>query len=295
MKTRILFFGCLVASLSFSQTTVTFYPSKDVSLGYHDNFNTANTNYEWAYQFAGYVIDGANGGYNKNRALIQFDLTSISTATIIDSAKLYFYHYEDYTVAPLDQGHAGNNSCYLKKVSASWDEMSVTWNSQPNTTDVDMVTVPQSTSPTQDYVIDLTVLTQYFISNPSMNNGLKFGLINEVLGNNLSFYSSNSIDSAKRPKLVVYYGGGQTNDIDENTISDSKVYPNPVDNVLTVKSKNIESVNVYDQTGKIVVRAFNETHEEALKLDVSKLSSGNYILEIFSIGGTKSQMKFVKK
>lgn len=73
------------------------------------------------------------------------------------------------------------------------------------------------------------------------------------------------------------------------------VYPNPVTNILSFKDTNdlkIESVKITNVLGETVY--INKTVENKNTIDVSKLSSGIYILSIVSENGTQ-QFKFIKK
>lgn len=72
----------------------------------------------------------------------------------------------------------------------------------------------------------------------------------------------------------------------------SVVYPNPVQNVLKIESSgNIQSIRITNILGKIVY--FNNTSENFSQLDLSKLESGIYIVEILFADG-KSIHKILK-
>lgn len=281
----------------FSQITEkVFYPSKDVSLGYHDNFSTENTNYGWAYQFAGYVINGALGGINSNRALTAFDLSSIPVGTVIDSARLSFYSFHDYSPSfPLYYGHYGNNACYLKKVVSAWEENQVTWNSQPQTTDVDGIVLPQSTSAYQDYLnLDVTASVQFFINSPNENFGYKFGLVDESLGNNLSFHSRESQDAAKRPVLKVYYRSPVANIQEEKSLKVT-CYPNPVKDFLKISNEGeFNQYQIKDVSGAIVKEMLLEEGLTEIEINVSMLNKGLYFLELKNEAGILMSLNFIK-
>ncbi|MES2587396.1 MAG: DNRLRE domain-containing protein [Bacteroidota bacterium] len=297
MKKITLLFTIFIAFFSVSQESITFYPSKDLSLGYHDNFGSEDNNYGWAFQFAGYVMDGAAGGINSNRAMLGFDLDSILPGTEILSAKLSFYAFDDYSQGvPMAQGHYGNNECYLKRIIQNWEEDVATWNTQPSTTDVGQIILPQSTSAHEDYLdIDVTALIQFFIDNPSQNFGFKFGLIEEILGNNLSFHSRESTDLSKRPKLVVELRPATAKVMSEE-LAKFEIYPNPVSDFLNLKLNeeiiNNAILNVFDMKGKNVL-SINNYKGEKLKLDISKLERGSYFLEIKN-GKYYQKVKFIK-
>lgn len=70
-----------------------------------------------------------------------------------------------------------------------------------------------------------------------------------------------------------------------------RVYPNPaVDNVTLTSNKNIQSVTIYDLSGK-KVKSFGNTKE----LNVSNLSKGTYILQAYYGNGLVENTKLIKK
>lgn len=280
----LVFGACLLGGVAFGQVSLSLIASKDVALGYHDNFNTENNNYSNATQFAAYVNTGASGGLNVNRAIISFDLTELPLDSDIISAKLSLYAFDDYVSSvPMSQGHHGNNSCYIQMITEDWSETGVTWNSQPSTSTQNQAVLAQSTDPHQNYTdIDVTAIYQYFSDNRDQNFGLKFGLINEVLGNNLSFHSSESSDFTKHPKLEIVYKR-RTNDLRENDFNGANLilFPNPTSNELTVVlDKHVYSeMNILNSEGKIV-DSFQIEGELENKIDLSSYESGIYFVAI---------------
>jgi hypothetical protein len=81
-----------------------------------------------------------------------------------------------------------------------------------------------------------------------------------------------------------------TQDVSQNTVS---FYPNPVENVLHLNSKeNIDSVAVYSITGQKVSNiTFNENRTE---LNLSNLASGVYLVKVYSNGNVEN-LKVVKQ
>lgn len=73
------------------------------------------------------------------------------------------------------------------------------------------------------------------------------------------------------------------------------LYPVPVNDILnihTAKSIEIQSLEIYDILGQIVIAVPNA--QSVLSVDVSKLRTGNYFLKVKSDLGSSS-MKFIKK
>jgi hypothetical protein len=186
-----------------AQTTVTLIADYDAALGYHTSFSSqANTNWSTATTNAAFMIPGATGGTNGNRALIYFDLSQIPPCVQILSAELSLYGHGPHGSLP---GHSGtNNSAYLRRVVQPWNVNTVTWNNQPTATIHNQVTIPAATSATQDYLnINVTHLVQAMVD--TANFGFQLRLVNETPTNSLIFASDNFADSLKHPRLQITY------------------------------------------------------------------------------------------
>ncbi len=194
-----------------AQVTVTLACSRDLALGFHDGAGTANINYGSAQQNAAFWIPSvmSSSGTNGNRALIDFNLTSLPPNATVISASLNLYATGPYGTLP---GHVGNNnSSYLRRVTQSWQEFTTTWNTQPAATAVNQETLPQSTSSTQNYPnINVTALVQDMLANPGSSFGFQLRLVNEVNTNGLLFASKDHYNQALRPTLIVTYSACPT-------------------------------------------------------------------------------------
>lgn len=203
MKKLLLLLVC-AAFCTSAQITLTLQCSKDAAIGYHDGHNTAGNNYGTATQNAAYLIPAAgSGGYNGNRALIDFNLASIPANATILSAKLNLHAIGPFGSLP---GHFGANRSYLQRITQSWGEMTATWSNQPPVAGQGQVQLANSTSATQDYLnIDVTALVGDMIANPTMSYGFMLRLENEVSGNGLCFASKDHANAALRPTLIIQY------------------------------------------------------------------------------------------
>jgi hypothetical protein len=132
------------------------------------------------------------------RSLIQFDLTSIPTNSTVISAVLSLSTNLNSGNYELD---AGANASYLLRILASWNQSLVTWNNQPPFSVLNPVILPQSTSDTEHYYVDVTSHVQDMVSNPLTNFGWMFKLQTEQTYRDLVFASSNNTMAAWRPKL----------------------------------------------------------------------------------------------
>jgi len=73
------------------------------------------------------------------------------------------------------------------------------------------------------------------------------------------------------------------------------VYPNPVNDILNIGMKNnieVKSMSVYDILGQLLIAVPNA--KTVSKIDVSKLTTGNYFLKMITDKGTSS-VKFIKQ
>ena len=73
------------------------------------------------------------------------------------------------------------------------------------------------------------------------------------------------------------------------------VFPNPVMDKVTVRIKDLEgsaAIRVFDMYGRMVMQ--QSSSQPLTQLDVSKLSSGIYLIKVMN-GGKESTMKIVKE
>ena len=82
----------------------------------------------------------------------------------------------------------------------------MTWNTAPTTTTVNQVTMPMSTSLTQNYFnINVTQLAQVMVDTPATNYGFHFQLKTETYYRKLNFCSSDWTVASTRPKITIIY------------------------------------------------------------------------------------------
>ncbi len=146
-----------------------------------------------------------SGGVNVKRCLIQFDLSSIPTGAVIDSAYLSLYFsqklIQDF---PIFSGHSGINTLEIMRITQNWQANTVTWSNQPTTIATNELIVPMATTLTQNYpnlnVKDLVI--------DQINNG-NYGFLikhqTETAYKITCLTTSEETNSSIRPKLVIYY------------------------------------------------------------------------------------------
>ncbi|MFM2230406.1 MAG: hypothetical protein RL607_1664 [Bacteroidota bacterium] len=82
--------------------------------------------------------------------------------------------------------------------------------------------------------------------------------------------------------------------VDQNEISGFTIYPNPVNDLLTIQNPNqyeIQSVAIYNTNGALVKQVNNASIES---IPVNDLSSGLYLIQVKTTTGTTA-MKFIKQ
>jgi hypothetical protein len=156
------------------------------------------------------------GGVVKERSLIRFDdLSQVPSNSRIIAAKM-FLHGLSSSPIHLPQGNSyypgspyysyGPNDIYVKKITSSWDENTVTWNSRPSVSVYGESLISPSTSQwNYNASTDVTRIARYFINNPDKNFGFMLSFVDEDIYRSMGFYSSEYTDAAMRPKLVILY------------------------------------------------------------------------------------------
>jgi len=153
------------------------------------------------------------------RSLIEFDLNDLPKSARIKKVVLQLYYDQpvpwDSTVFIMDPGRATDMcpwyGAVLQRVTEPWEEDSVTWKTQPKTTEAGQVYV----SPFRPYVCGANFIrldvTSLFVS-PEMsgmvdapNYGMLFRLWPEDRFPGFRFASSDYPVPYMRPKLIIFY------------------------------------------------------------------------------------------
>jgi Fungalysin metallopeptidase (M36)/Fungalysin/Thermolysin Propeptide Motif len=145
------------------------------------------------------------GNTEIRRSAIQFDLSSIPTNAVIDSAFLYLYFSQKFVQDnPPFTGHFGNNILEIRQITEAWQSASITWNNQPATTATGMVVLPAATAQTQDYP---KINVKALVTNQFLNGNHGFMLKNqsETPYKITCLTASEETNATKRPKLLIYY------------------------------------------------------------------------------------------
>jgi hypothetical protein len=140
------------------------------------------------------------------RSLLAFDLSEIPSDGMILDAQLNLYSDASSTTYP--GGHdttSGSNACVIEQVITAWEEMAVTWNTQPETNPDVFIEIPGTTGSFDDRIIDVTDWAQSSMANPEENFGLRIRLNSEDPYRRMVFASTDHSNVALHPRLVIAY------------------------------------------------------------------------------------------
>jgi hypothetical protein len=160
----------------------------------------------------------------------------------------------------------------------------VTWNTQPQTTTVNQVLIPSTTSSTQNFIdIDVTQLVSDMINNPASSFGFLFKLQTEQYYRKLVFASSDHPVDSLHPKLEVCIQStvGVNPSVDNNSF---RIYPNPSKDKITIEYNQIKveqvQIKLYSMEGRVLMEKTLMSNK--MQIDVSGFSKGVYIVEVQS-------------
>jgi hypothetical protein len=296
--------GLSFAQILFAQTTVTLTPIQDASVGFHSNYGSSKRNYGTADYYGAFSQPGAAGGLNSGRGIMSFDLSGIPAGSTIVSAKLSMYGRGPWSTAgeAASVGDTGKNSCFLKRITTSWDQNVVTWHTQPTTTDFDEVTLAKSTSVAENYLhINVTQLVADMVADPDNSFGFEIALQTEKPVRALAFWSTNSSVQSLWPHLTITFTSGTNNPTGINAISNknngSIIFPDPVVSNATIVFNQTNqqgnlSVKIIDLTGK-TIRTYTSASDR-LTFSRSGMADGLYFYEVLDATGNPiSRGKFI--
>ncbi len=148
---------------TINRSTETFYPSDDTYIRQRDpNKNYGSGSLMKVRNRYGHP---SHPTYWEHNLLIKFDISSIPSNAIINSAILYIYYY-----SWADNNPVGRDLT-LHKITEDWNEATVTWNTGPSfdSTVTSSAIVPSSTGVWMSW--EVTSDTQDFVSGTETNYG----------------------------------------------------------------------------------------------------------------------------
>ncbi|WP_160174561.1 kelch repeat-containing protein [Archangium violaceum] len=135
------------------------------------------------------------------RGLIDFDLSPLPPGSILAKATLHLSADPTHWTG----GHSGVNALRVASILSPWDEASVTWNNQPSIEHRLADLLLPSTSPDQDYQIDITDRIARELAQPDAYHGFILELMTEEPYRSVVFASSDHPNPRLHPKLVLEY------------------------------------------------------------------------------------------
>lgn len=267
-------FSVMLVFITALNAQLIFQPSKDASVYQYqpnNNYGTIGT------------LSLSSNLFNYNdiqRSLLQFDLTALPPGTTIIQARL---NLSMFNQAGIDF------DVEIHPILQLWTETAVTWNNQPACDTHAVASLPY-----QGYGwwhFDITPLTQLWVNNPSLNQGviLKFAIEQypDSLGRAAYFYSRDT--TLEQPNLEVVLMGIEQRNADR--LTPGLIIPNPVRERATLTVKILDpdqyAIVLYDRTGKRVKeihRGFLEIGSHSLLVDCRGLAAGVYLLILRSAG-----------
>jgi hypothetical protein len=125
----------------------------------------------------------------------------------------------------------------------------------------------------------------------------KIGLYTFNLETGEAIPCSDAFESGAELSICAIYTEPEGQSIKENNkSSDIKIYPNPVENSLTVSTKtdNISNIFVADLSGKEILN-INPTLQKTITINLSLLESGMYIISVKLSNERTIQKQFIKQ
>ena len=169
---------------------------------YVPNTNSGNNNFmdPWAWT--------QGGSQSIKRCFVGFDLSSIPTNAVIDSAFFSLYFSQTFldTYPGFTTGHIGDNSLFIKRITSTWTETGITWNTQPSTTNINQLLIPAATNERQNYPkMNVKNMVADMVVNPTNSYG--FMIMHQVENPyKLTVFTTSEDNNPNiRPKLQLYY------------------------------------------------------------------------------------------
>lgn len=283
MKNTLTSFFCLLFACPLfvnSQVTVTLQPGpaegKDASIWTLEP--TINYGSFSDFIAATWTWDGDEGTY---RSLLEFNLDTIPQGSEITCASLSLY----YNSTSGTNGQEGENESVIQRITTSWLENVVTWNTMPSTTAVNEITLATSTYISEDYLdIDVTELVSDMIADPSNSYGFMISLSTEETYSSMKFCSSdNAGDPAKFPRLDICYNAPVS--INEISNATFQIGQNPVTNKIDIQFNQPVAEETYcvltDMNGAVVLKQVINQGASEITIPVSEsIAKGIYSLTI---------------
>lgn len=284
---KLLLLPCLfIAITSMAQTKLTIQNPKELCTSVINNppAQTDDTDLTFEAEGIGTRQEIRMGDGFIVRGLLYIDLSAIPIGSFVNWARLTLF----------GNVMSGFNSSKLRRVTSHWAVDTVNWNTQPSTTKRGQVSLPNSTSRSEDYKnINVTNLVQAMVDSPATSFGFELSLDTEYstkIDQGFNFIQFKGPQNGKThlaPKLVVEFTtpGFQkqetTLSIDLSGAStEMSIYPNPCHGIFNCNIKSVSTDNmtlrVIDMLGRTVYDQPVNTSGSQMQVNLPSSSSGTY-------------------
>jgi len=273
-----LFMGCL--SMAQGQNYLNLQP------GPNDGMD-AQLRFQYPAQNAGSMTDfkaikwTCGGNPCGSRGLLKFDLSQVPADAILDSVFLNLYHNPTAS----DPGHTtnGGNATWLRRVTQSWDENTVTLDTEPAFDTTGQYLIPAAVTGTENFRIPVKDMIQMMLDSVHGNHGWILMLENEQAYRSMIFASSDHADSTIRPRLEIYYHTSNVS-VNELKTGNLSLFPNPSKGSVSLSWEaplsELSTLKVMDLQGRVVLSKDLDKGINELDLDLETISTGTYIINI---------------
>lgn len=232
------------------------------------------------------------------RALFKFPLPQLPTGVIIDSAKLYLSYNNTTTHLQGNSFYTGSpyndlNDGGIYRVIQSWNPLSVTWSNQPAFTNFNSVWVPPSSAQNQGLDINITSLINDSYLYPNNSFGFLFKQNTENPYRCQVYASSNHVNPALHPKLVICYTSPTANGIIDITNATSigiTCLPQGQIRIQNPWHCMLNEIAIYAMDGSLIERIpLHHSGEQQSIQAWHSLQRGLYIVRLSTSEGTISK------
>lgn len=292
----IVLLAALTPVLTNAQVSILLQPTDDVGVGFHDNYPSADNNYENATHFSAFSQPGNAGGVNAGRSMVRFDLSAVPEGYEVWGAFMNLTARGPYagTGEVASVGHMGDNACTLRRITSPWNASTVTWNTQPTSTGLHAAELPPSQYVLQNYVtIDVTAMVLDMMADPANSHGFMLQLNDESPSRGLLFHSTESALPGQAPSLLIIYG--KCDELHMGLAEES--YPTPaltvIPNVVQAGTNVRITLNgpsaaqarlaITDAAGRIVWTG--DTKQWPMEVLMPALAAGTYVATVTDRNG----------
>ncbi|MFD2290080.1 chondroitinase-B domain-containing protein [Mariniflexile gromovii] len=224
--------------------------------------------------------NGHSGKFNDAINSLDKNLTSLwagsaALGTCVDNRVFIIYDLKGAFDLELVDIATSNNKTYKLQI----------WVSSTGTEDADFT----NPFPEGDLLSNADTSFKAFVL-PSPALGTKYV---KIIGNGQVENTSSRYTSIHE---IEFYGDASTLSVDKNLVENAfQMYPNPAKNELNIISKNasIKALSMYSLDGRKVFETSTKDNTKELKIDVSFLANGTYLINLSDKANSSSSKIFV--